>query len=367
MIYLNGFRDPLAAAALRARIADSASRLSAERGPVRLMEVCGSHTMAIARSGIKAMLPSNVELISGPGCPVCVTAPGYVDTAVEMARRGAAIVTFGDMVRVPGTSTTLAKERARGATVHVCYSPAEAIAHAQNEPDREHVFLAIGFETTAPAVTAVMHQAATHGIPNLSFLTAFKLVPPALQALMNDPDVALDAFLCPAHVSAIIGADAYRPFAAQGTPCVVAGFEPLDILDGVEAILRQMLDGRSFVENRYSRVVKDGGNARAQELMARYLRPIDASWRGLGTIPESGLGLRPEFSTIDAEVRFGLPQREGKPNPKCLCGDVLKGKIRPAQCPLFGTVCTPIQPMGPCMVSSEGSCAAEYRYAKGAA
>jgi hydrogenase expression/formation protein HypD len=305
-----------------------------------------------------------VGLVSGPGCPVCVTDPGYIDAAIDLAGR-ASVVTFGDMMNVPGSEMTLSECRARGGDVRVAYSPAVALRMAEADPSREVVFLAIGFETTTAPAAALVAEAASSGRGNFSLLTAFKLVPPALAALLADPDARIDAFLCPAHVSAIIGSDAYLPFSGRGgVPCVVAGFEPLDILMGIDGILRQLAEGRSEVENEYTRVATKEGNRKALELMAAVLEPCDASWRGIGVIPGSGLRLRPEYGRFDAAARFGVEVRQGRMRPGCRCGDVLKGRIRPPDCALFGTGCTPDSPVGPCMVSSEGTCAAWHKYSR---
>jgi hydrogenase expression/formation protein HypD len=362
MRYLDAFRDPKAAKAFRTRIHNHAATLAPTRQRVAIMEVCGSHTMAIARYAIREVLPPGIDLISGPGCPVCVTPPGYIDAAIELARRDALLVTFGDMLNVPGSDASLAECRAEGAAVEVSYSPSSALELAAENPDREIVFLAVGFETTMAPVVSLVPSAITRNLKNLSLLTAFKLVPPALSALLADPEVAVDAFLCPAHVSAIIGSNAYEPYAQQGTPCIVAGFEPLDILMGLDGILEQLLAGQARVDNQYSRVVRPDGNRKAQELIAHYLEPVDAPWRGIGTLPLSGMALRSQFSGFDAAVRFDIALGPGKEAPGCLCGDVIKGKCRPSSCALFGTACTPEAPVGPCMVSSEGSCAAAYKY-----
>ena len=363
MKYIDGFRNPDAAAAIRARITDLAARLADGGREPRIMEVCGTHTMAIARYGVRDILPPNVVLVSGPGCPVCVTEPGYVDAAIELAGKDAIIATFGDMLNVPGSSSSLASCRAAGGDVRVCYSPTAAIDLARENPEREVVFLAIGFETTTCPAVSVVASAAESGVANLSILTAFKLVPPALAALLADPEVRIDAFLCPAHVSAIIGADAYLPFTGEnGVPCVIAGFEPLDILLGIEGILHQLAADEARVDNQYSRVVRPGGNVVAQALMDRYLAPADAGWRGIGMIPRSGLALRPEHGRFDAAMRLGVPVRAGTVQAGCLCGDVIRGKCRPPECVLFGSACTPDNPVGPCMVSAEGTCAAWYKY-----
>jgi hydrogenase expression/formation protein HypD len=365
MRYVDGFRDGAAARPLLARIAATGERLRAAGRTARLMEVCGTHTMSIARHGIARALPAGVELLSGPGCPVCVTDAGYVDAALELAARGAIVCTFGDMIRVPGSEGSLDLARAGGADIRICYSPAEAAAIARAEPERQVVFLAIGFETTTAPVVSLVETAMREGLENLSLLTAFKTVPPALAALVDDPAVEVDAFLCPPHVSAIIGAEAYRPVVERyRVPCVVAGFEPLDVLCAVDELLGQIAAGTPRLVNQYERVVRPEGNPRARSLMARYLETVDAVWRGLGVIPGSGLALRRDYVRFDAAVRHGLCVREGRTDPACRCGDVLKGKIAPDGCPLFGAACTPAGPVGPCMVSSEGSCAAHYRYSR---
>jgi len=363
MRYLDGFREPGAARALHGRLTALGAELAAAGRTVRIMEICGTHTMAIARHGIRELLPPNVDLVSGPGCPVCVTEAGYIDVALDLARRGVCMATFGDMIHVPGSDGTLAGARAAGAAVEVCYSPLEALDLAAREPGREVVFLAIGFETTIGPVVSLVDLAGRRGLRNLSLLTAFKLVPPALHALLADGEIGIDAFLCPAHVSAIIGADAYRPFAEQyHVPCVVAGFEPLDILSGLVRILAQEVKGEARVENDYARVVKAGGNPKAQALLGRFLEPVDALWRGVGLIPASGLGLRPAYAAFDAEKKLGVRVGPGREQPGCRCGEVIKGKLKPVGCPLFGKACTPDHAYGPCMVSSEGTCAAYYKY-----
>ena len=363
MKYIDAFRNPAAAAVLRGRVAALEAGLSSRGKRVTIMEVCGTHTMAIARYGIRDLLGPAVDLVSGPGCPVCVTPAGYIDAAIAIAGRGAIIATFGDLIQVPGSSSTLAACRSGGGWVEVCYSPMDAVDLAAKHPRKEVVFLAIGFETTIAAVVSIVQMAMVRNLRNVSLLTAFKLVPPALKALMADPEMHISAFLCPAHVSAIIGTEPYRPFAEQhGVPCVIAGFEPLDILFALEAILRQVLEGRAAVENQYSRVVRAEGNRKAQAVMREYLTPLDAVWRGLGCVPESGLGLRLPFADFDAEKRHGVKVLPGEDQPGCLCGDVVKGKVKPPQCPMFGRRCTPDRPYGPCMVSSEGTCAAWHKY-----
>ena len=363
MNYIDGFRNPDVAAQFVRLIAEQGQALAAQGRRVHIMEVCGSHTMAIGRYGIRQLLPENVELISGPGCPVCVTDPGYIDAAIALAKQGAILATFGDMVRVPGSDSDLTACRSAGGDVRVCYSPSAAVELAQSHPDREVVFLAIGFETTIVPVVSIVDEALRAGVRNVSLLTAFKLVPPALHALLADKEIKIDAYLCPAHVSAIIGSQAYEPFASDyHVPCVVAGFEPLDILYGVHGILGQVLKHEARVDNQYDRVVRPDGNPKAQARIAKYLEPVDAVWRGIGVIPSSGLGLRPEFAAYDAEKKFGVEVRPGRQHAGCLCGEVIKGKLRPTACPLFGKVCNPDHPVGPCMVSAEGTCAAYFKY-----
>ncbi|MCF7790962.1 MAG: hydrogenase formation protein HypD [Victivallales bacterium] len=365
MKYIDDYKNPGAARKITENINTLAEKLPAAKRNFSIMEVCGSHTMAIARYGIRELLPENISLISGPGCPVCVTDAGYIDTAVELSRNGITIATFGDMINVPGSDTSLGKCRSEGADIHICYSPLSALELAEKNPDREVVFLAIGFETTIAPLMALLETAKSKNIKNLSIMTAFKLVPPALEALTSDPELKVDSFLCPAHVSAIIGERPYQLFVKKHKiPCVIASFEPLDILYGIEGILEQVVSNKAFVDNRYKRVVKQEGNTTAQHFMDKYLVPYDASWRGIGIIPRSGLKLKNEFDEYNTEKRFNIEVKPGKPNPACRCGDVLKGKIKPSECPLFRRTCNPFHPVGPCMVSSEGSCAAFFKYVK---
>jgi hydrogenase expression/formation protein HypD len=359
LTHVDPFRDPVPAAALIARIGEAWSG-----PPVRIMEVCGTHTMAIARHGLRAPLRRAAKLISGPGCPVCVTPDGYVDAAIALAAiPGVTIATFGDMVRVPGSGASLEQARAGGADVRIVYSPLDAVALAEADPSREVVFLGVGFETTAPTVAGAIVAALARGVANFSVLPSLRTIPGAMALLAADPGVKLDAFLCPANVSAIIGADAYRPIAERfGLPCVVAGFEPLDILSSVLMILRQKSRGEARVENEYSRVATPGGNRKAQALLADVFAPGDADWRGLGVLPGSGLRIAGKYAAFDAGRRFGIAVADTPERPGCRCGDVLKGMIDPPECPLFDTACTPETPVGPCMVSTEGACAAARRF-----
>jgi len=349
--------------AARAVLADI-GRLAARTGPVRLMEVCGTHTMAIRRAGIPALLPPGVELLSGPGCPVCVTPNAVIDRAVALARvPGVCLATFGDMLRVPGSSTSLDGVRATGAEVEVVYSPLDALRLAEERPTREVVFAGVGFETTAPTVAAVLRSARARGVRNFSVLCAHRLVPPALDALLARPDFRVDGFLMPGHVSVVIGSRAFLPVAeGRGVPCVVAGFEPVDVLLALRMLLAQCAEGRAAVEVEYRLAVRPEGNPHAQALLAEVFAPEDAAWRGLGEIPASGLGLRADYRGLDAARRFPVEPEPTREHPGCRCGEVLVGAIHPPACALFGRACTPARPLGPCMVSSEGTCAAYHRY-----
>lgn len=334
--------------------------------PVRLMEVCGTHTMVAFRSGLRALLPPSVHLISGPGCPVCVTPDGYIDGAVSLSRRpGLTLTTFGDLVRVPGSRSSLEQERAAGAAVEVVYSPTDALALARERRDRGVVFLAVGFETTVPGIALAVRTAREEGLDNFTILCALKTMPAPMRALAAADDVAIDGFLCPGHVSVVTGAAAFSFLAEEyGIPCVVTGFEDVDLLAGVAMLLRQIAEGRSEVEIEYSRAVTNEGNPLAQGVMAEVFEACDAEWRGLGVIPGSGLRLREPYRDHDAAVRFGVDLSAGRPPAGCRCGDVLRGVLAPPDCALFDRNCTPVTPRGPCMVSSEGACAAFWRYGR---
>jgi hydrogenase expression/formation protein HypD len=320
--------------------------------------------VSLFRSGARSLLPANLRLVSGPGCPVCVTSQSYVDLACELAERpGVTVCTYGDMVRVPGRGGSLAEVRGRGGDVVVVYSARDALRHAREHPDRQVVFLAVGFETTAPTVAATILEARAGGVENFFVLPGHKLVIPAMSALLSGGEVSVDGFLCPGHVSIVIGADAYRPIAeTYGQPCVVAGFELANMLMGILRIVRQVAAGEARVENVYGVAVTPGGNDVARKLVDLVFAPGPALWRAMGEIPDSGLDLRPEFAEFDAMEQFGLEMGEDVQPPGCRCGAVIQGRVDPPQCPLFGKGCTPIKPVGPCMVSSEGSCAAWYKY-----
>ncbi|MCY3004108.1 MAG: hydrogenase formation protein HypD [Planctomycetota bacterium] len=351
---------PRAVKALVQRIERDAARL--ERG-VAFMEVCGTHTHAIARAGIRRMLPPNVRLISGPGCPVCVTPIDYMDRAVALARRADTIVaTFGDLVRVPSSSSSLERESAAGHDVRIVYSPRDTLRIARENPDKHVVFLAVGFETTLPGIAAMLEEAELAQLANVRILAGAKLIEPPLRALIADGEIAVDGFLLPGHVSVILGADFYAFLEQElAVPGVIAGFAPADILLGVSRLVELALEGSARVENLYPRAVSQRGNPVARELLARWFEPEDSRWRGLGEIPLSGLRLRERFAHRDAnrlEMQLD-PTREPR---GCRCGDMLKGKIEPHQCPLFDRACTPLNPVGACMVSGEGTCAAWYRH-----
>lgn len=334
--------------------------------PVRLMEVCGTHTHAIARSGIKTLLPEGVELLSGPGCPVCVTPAEVIDQVLELSMRPEIILcSYGDMIRVPGSvpGDNLQRRRALGARVEMVYSPMDALEIAKKNPDREVVFLGVGFETTAPGTGAAVLSAAEQGVKNFSVWSMLKLVEPALRSLLASEDFAVGGFLCPGHVATVIGAEGFRFLPEEyGMPAVISGFEPEEILLAVYRLLLQIKEGRPRLENAYPRAVRERGNALAQGMMARCFAPRADLWRGLGRMENSGLGLRAEFSAWDAQRKFSL---DTLPQPKptaCRCGQVICGRLSPSGCPLFGKRCTPEDPVGPCMVSSEGACAAAYLY-----
>jgi len=337
-------------------------RCRSHRGTLRFMEVCGTHTMAIAESGIKSFFPDNLQLVSGPGCPVCVTEKLFIDLALETGRRyDACLVTFGDLVRVPGSSGSLAGYRSEGGTVRVVYSPLDAMEIAAQEAPRPVVFLGVGFETTVPTVAATLKVAKARGVENLFVLPAFKTIHPPLRELAAKED--LHGFLLPGHVSAILGSDCYRYLALDyGKPGVVAGFEPLDILLALRDLVILAASGSPDIVNGYRRVVRPDGNPTARATMYEVFEPADASWRGLGLIPGSGLKFRAGYAGFDATIHLPVEVQPAKDDPRCLCAAILTGSRTPDKCGLFGRECTPEEPVGPCMVSSEGTCAAYYKY-----
>ncbi len=333
---------------------------------MQLMEVCGTHTVAIFRAGIRSLLPPGVRLLSGPGCPVCVTAAGEVERAMHLARvPGVLLAVFGDMLRVPGRRESLAEARAEGAGVRVVYSPRDALELARRHPELRVVFWGVGFETTAPGVAAALLEARATGADNFLVYCAHKLVPPALEALLATGEVRVDGFILPGHVSTVLGTAPYAFLAERhGVPAVVAGFEPTDLLLALELLLRLVERGEATVVNAYPRAVRSEGNPAARAVLDRVFRPVDARWRGLGEIPGSGLALREEFAAHDAARQFALPEFPDAEPRGCRCGEVLRGAALPPECPLFDRRCTPVSPVGPCMVSSEGSCAAYHRYGR---
>ncbi len=337
---------------------------AASKRPVRLMEVCGTHTVSIFRSGIRTVLPATISLLSGPGCPVCVTDQTEIDAFIELARlEDVIITTFGDLMRVPGTTSSLQKQRAEGKDIRVVYSTFDALEIAKTNPNKKVVFLGVGFETTAPTIAAAIYSADQMQVDNFSVISAHKLVPPALEALMATHNVNIDGFILPGHVSVIIGEKAYLPFNERHQiPCVIAGFEPIDILQAITMLVEQIENGTPQLENAYTRAVTYEGNTKAQKMLDKVFEPADTCWRAIGVIPQSGLKIRQKYEGHDAGKIFDI-KITGSMDPKgCACGEILTGTKTPPECPLYKTVCTPIDPVGPCMVSTEGTCAAYYKY-----
>jgi hydrogenase expression/formation protein HypD len=332
---------------------------------ITVMEVCGTHTVSIFRGGIRSILPERLKLLSGPGCPVCVTDQGYIDTVLELAdRKDCLIATYGDMIRVPGSDGSL-ESRASHGNVRVVLSSEDALQLARDNPGQTIVFIAVGFETTTPATAVVIEEATAEGIRNFCVLSAHKLVVPAMRALLSGMNDRIDAFLCPGHVSVIIGSSAFIEITDHfHRPCVVAGFEPLQIMEGLAEICLQLAAGEAKVGSVYGAVVTEHGNAAALRIIDEVFEPVDGWWRGLGKIPQSTQALKEQYVQFDAFRRFGLEDKPGKGNSGCRCGEVLCGLIDPIQCPLFGKRCTTETPVGPCMVSSEGTCAAWYKYGR---
>jgi hydrogenase expression/formation protein HypD len=366
MRFVDEFRDPAKASALLDRIAALAGPLAAaRRRPLYLMEVCGGHTHAIFKFGIEGLLPVAIELVHGPGCPVCVLPMGRVDDCVALAETpGVILATFGDAMRVPGSRKSLMQARAEGADVRMVYSPLDALALARANPGREVVFFALGFETTMPSTALTVLQAEAEGIGNFSLFCNHITIIPTIKAILDSPDQQIDGFLGPGHVSMVIGTAPYRFIAERyRRPLVIAGFEPLDVLQSICMVLRQLAEGRAEIENQYARVVPDGGNDPALDAIGRVfeLRPF-FEWRGLGSIDHSGVRMRDAYARFDAERRFAVPDVRIADPKACQCGEVLKGVIKPWQCKLFGNGCSPASPMGALMVSSEGACAAYHQY-----
>jgi hydrogenase expression/formation protein HypD len=330
---------------------------------ITLMEVCGTHTVAIHRHGLQRLLPDEIALLSGPGCPVCVTPIADIDRAIFLSKGEITLATFGDLIRVPGSTTSLLKQRGLGAAIRIVYSAYDALTLAQQNPDRSVVFLGVGFETTAPTVAAVIKRAQEEGVDNFSVLSMHKVLPPALLALVESPQVKIDGFICPGHVSTIIGTGLYQKVAdGFHIPCVVTGFEPVDILQAIALLTEQIEKGEAKVEIQYRRAVSPQGNLKAKAVMEEVFEPCDSTWRGFGVLPKSGLKLKAPYRQFDAERIYDIPSPEGKEPPGCICGDILRGIRRPPDCPLYKKVCTPENPVGACMVASEGTCAAYYHF-----
>jgi hydrogenase expression/formation protein HypD len=363
MKFLDEYRDAAAARPLVEALHRTVTR------PWALMEVCGGQTHSIVRHGLDALLPEGLTLIHGPGCPVCVTPVALIDRALALAARPeVTFCSFGDMLRVPGTAKDLLQVKSEGGDVRIVYSPLDALALAERQPGREVVFFAVGFETTAPANALAVSQARKRGLTNFSLLVSHVLVPPALEAVLASPACRVDGFLAAGHVCAVMGTAEYVPLAARHhVPIVVTGFEPLDLLQGILMAVTQLEEGRHEVENQYERVVRTEGNRPAQALIREVFQVVPRAWRGLGPIPASGLGLRPDYAAFDAEARFGVGDVGGPESEACLSGQVLQGLLRPPDCPAFGRACTPDHPLGATMVSSEGACAAYHRYRRPAA
>ena len=347
------------------KVAEEIAR--AARRPLKIMEVCGGHTHAIFKYGIEDLLPPTVTMIHGPGCPVCVIPLGRVDDAISIALRPEVIfTTFGDMMRVPGSRTNLIDAKARGADVRMVYSPLDALKVAKQNPAREVVFLGLGFETTAPSTALTVLQAAKDGVGNFSVFCNHIMIVPALKALLDSPDLQIDGFVGPGHVSTVIGTRPYEFVPREyGKPVVVSGFEPLDVLQSIHMVVRQVNERRAEVENQYARVAPRDGNRRAMACLAEVFEPRDFfEWRGLGSIAHSGMRLRRKYAAFDAELRFDVPGLRVADPKACQCGEILKGVKKPWECKVFGTACTPETPIGSCMVSSEGACAAYYNYGR---
>ncbi|MFC1703366.1 hydrogenase formation protein HypD [Candidatus Omnitrophota bacterium] len=363
MKYIDEFRNKKAVK----KIAQLLHRIAPRDREINLMEVCGTHTNSFFRYGLNNLIPENVNLLSGPGCPVCVSHQDYIDKAIQYAKQDDVIIaTFGDMLRVPGASSSLEQQRAEGADIRIVYSPMDAIDIALKHSDKKIIFLGVGFETTIPTVALTITQAKKLKVKNFFVFCSHKLIPPAMKALLNDRRLNLQGFICPGHVSTIIGSKPYQFVAKQfSTPCVIAGFEPLDMLEGIVMLLKQIAQKRAGVEIQYSRVVRAQGNVEAQKIINQVFEIIDDSWRGLGVIPKSGLRMRKRFADFDAEktMPIKLPvSKKMRTYKKCLCGEVLKGIIKPPQCPSFGKACTPASALGPCMVSFEGACSVYYKF-----
>ncbi|BAZ90911.1 hydrogenase expression/formation protein HypD [Raphidiopsis curvata NIES-932] len=370
MKYVDEFRNPEKAQGLQKEIAQLSlqiSRNSHKNKHLKIMEVCGGHTHGIFKYGIEEILPDNIELIHGPGCPVCVMPKGRIDDAIALCQNQQIIfTTFGDAMRVPGSKTSLLQAKAEGADIRMVYSPLDSLKIAKENPEKEIVFFGLGFETTAPSTAFTILQAAAENIRNFSLFSNHVLVIPALEALLANPDLQLDGFVGPGHVSMVIGTDPYEFIPERyHKPIVISGFEPLDIFQSIWMLLKQIEENRCEVENQYNRLVEKGGNQNAIQAMNQVFAVREKfEWRGLGEIPNSGLKIRPEYAQFDAEAKFTIPNLKVPDHKACQCGEILKGVLKPWECKVFGTACTPETPIGTCMVSSEGACAAYYKYGR---
>ncbi len=356
--YAEEFRDGVIAKDLADKIRQKSKK------NIRIMEVCGTHTMSIFKNGIRSVLPETITLLSGPGCPVCVTSQGEIDAFVNLSEKEDVIfATFGDLIRVPGSDSSLQKKQAEGFDIRIVYSCMDALQIAKDNPDKTIVFPGVGFETTAPGTAATIISAKQQGVTNFCVLSAQKTVPPALFGLMNIPKVEIDGFLLPGHVAVITGQNAFIPFINKyNLPCVIAGFEPADILMGLLELIESIESNKYSVKNAYTRAVSTEGNVRAREILYEVFKPCDAQWRGIGTISGSGLSFKSDYEDYDAVKRFGLDISINEKVKGCSCGEILTGLKTPPDCSLYKKACTPLNPIGPCMVSSEGTCAAYYKY-----
>ncbi|MFP4546930.1 MAG: hydrogenase formation protein HypD [Fidelibacterota bacterium] len=361
MQYISDFRNPRDSKILLDKIHQLSQKIDQ---PVNIMEVCGGHTYAIFRFGINKALPERINLISGPGCPVCVTDQSYIDEAIEYAKNPNVIIaTFGDIVRVPGSYSSLSREKSQGAVVEICYSPMEALTIAQKNPDKEVVFLGIGFETTVPLTATVIMEAARLGIPNFSILSSHKTMPNALNILLDSDGVVVNGLICPGHVSSITGFSIYEYIVNElKIPAVICGFESNDILQTILMILQQIANNEAKIENQYTRAVREHGNPRAQAVIKEVFSPVDSQWRGIGEIPDSGLEIAEKYRRFNVRNKLSVDIPEKKIIKGCICGKVMQGIKKPTDCKLFAKACTPQTPQGACMVSSEGGCATYYKF-----
>lgn len=357
MKYLSEYRNP----SIAKKLIKTINSISKKK--INLMEVCGTHTVAISKSGMRQVLPSTITMLSGPGCPVCVTPNCDLDKAIALAQMPDVILTtFGDMMKVPGSYSSLAREKANGFDIRIVYSTLDALKIAKENPHKKVVFFGVGFETTSPTIALSVTEARRRGLKNYFVLARHKIVPPAMAALLSLGEIRIDGFICPGHVSTIIGSKPYEFIAERGTPCVISGFEPIDILQSILILAQQTESNEAKVEIQYKRSVHPEGNPTALKVIEEVFEPSDANWRGIGIIPRSGLKLRERYEDFDADKNFKVEVPPTKETKGCGCGEILRGVKFPYECALFGKACTPENPIGPCMVSSEGSCAAYFRY-----